>query len=414
MAIEVKVPSLGESITSGILAGWHVQEGDFVQKEQTIYELETDKITSEGLAEADGVISLKIAEGEEVAIGQVIASIDDTQQAPTVESSWTETEAKTQEDSSPSVTKNDAPQAPSVHRLASETGLDPTTLKGSGKQGRVTKGDMLEALKDKASVTDAGTTSEKEEKKGKAAQQVADVGVGPSLEERTTRKPMSSIRKRIAERLMQAQHSAAILTTFNEVDMGAIISLRKRHQERFQQKYGIKLGFMSFFVKAVVHALREVPELNAQIDGDAIVQNHYYDIGVALSAPQGLMVPVVRDCDQLSFAQVEDSLVRYAQKAKENKITLEDLSGGVFTISNGGIFGSMLSTPLLNTPQSGILGMHAIQERPVVREGEIVIRSMMNLALSYDHRIVDGREAVSFLITLKKAIEDPSCLLLEL
>ena len=273
---------------------------------------------------------------------------------------------------------------------------------------------MLEALKDKASVTDAGTTSEKEEKKGKAAQQVADVGVGPSLEERTTRKPMSSIRKRIAERLMQAQHSAAILTTFNEVDMGAIISLRKRHQERFQQKYGIKLGFMSFFVKAVVHALREVPELNAQIDGDAIVQNHYYDIGVALSAPQGLMVPVVRDCDQLSFAQVEDSLVRYAQKAKENKITLEDLSGGVFTISNGGIFGSMLSTPLLNTPQSGILGMHAIQERPVVREGEIVIRSMMNLALSYDHRIVDGREAVSFLITLKKAIEDPSCLLLEL
>ena len=432
MAIDVKVPSLGESITSGILASWHVADGDTVRKEQHLYDLETDKITTEGYAEADGIISLKVDEGEEVGIGQVLAVIDTSQ---TVDHN---SNAKTSSDVKPTskITGSDEPkpieplskepttsppseegsitaahadqetqnpktlptQAPSVQRLAAETGIDPTTLQGSGKGGRVTKGDMLLANEKKITSTEVNSQ--------KAA-------CKPSSEdERTTRIPMPPIRKRIAQRLMEAQHNAAILTTFNEVDMSTVMGLRKQHQERFKEKYGIKLGFMSFFVKAVVYALQEVPQINAQIDGDFIVQNHFFDIGVAMSAPQGLMVPVLRGCDQLNFAEIEQSIADYGEKAKNNKITIDDLQGGVFTISNGGIFGSMLSTPLLNTPQSGILGMHAIQERAVVRKGEIVVRPMMNLALSYDHRLIDGREAVTFLVKVKEAIEEPTSLLL--
>lgn len=233
-------------------------------------------------------------------------------------------------------------------------------------------------------------------------------------EERISRKKMSPLRKRIAQRLVEAQQTAAILTTFNEVDMSTVIKLRKQSQDNFVKKNGIKLGFMSFFVKAAVHALKMVPQLNTQMEGDNIVYNHFYDIGVALSAPQGLMVPVVKGCDRLSFAQIEESINGYVQKAKENKVTIDDLSGGVFTISNGGIFGSMLSTPILNPPQSGILGMHSIQERPVVRNGEVVVRPMMYLALSYDHRIIDGKEAVTFLVKIKEAIEDPINILLEI
>lgn len=406
MATEVKVPSMGESITSGILSSWHVSEGAAVKKGQTLYDLETDKITTEGTAEEDGVISIRVAEGEEVTIGQTVAVIDKKAQLPEESDKTLDPKSKAPEEETPSDTsKTDtpkqtkAPLSPAVRRIVAEEQINPVTIEGSGKDGRVTKGDVIAAKKTPPQSYSNPTPP------------TAEIG---SKSQRVSRQKMSPLRKRIAERLVEAQQTAAILTTFNEVDMSTVMELRKRSQEAFVQKNGIKLGFMSFFVKAVVHALKMVPQLNAQIEGDTIVSNHFYDIGVALSAPQGLMVPVVRDCDQLGFAQIEQSIGDYVQKAKENKITIDDLSGGVFTISNGGIFGSMLSTPILNPPQSGILGMHSIQERPVVRNGEVVVRPMMYLALSYDHRIIDGKGAVTFLVKVKEAIEDPTNILLEI
>jgi 2-oxoglutarate dehydrogenase E2 component (dihydrolipoamide succinyltransferase) len=408
MATEVKVPTLGESITSGILAAWHVKDGDYVESGQTLYDLETDKITSEGAAEVSGVISIKADEGEEVEVGAVIAEIDESAEKPSGESTDKADDAKAEK----AEAKEEAPKeaegkksdaiSPAVRRIAEETGTDPKKVDGTGKDGRVTKGDMLAAAEKKPAA--------KEEAKA-APTKSASPAPAKSVGERQTRKKMTPLRKTIASRLVAAQQNTAMLTTFNEVNMEPVMSLRKKHQDAFVAKYGVKLGFMSFFTKAVVHALQEVPGINAQIEGDEIIQNHFYDIGIAVSTPKGLMVPVVRDCEDKNFAEIENDIIAYAKKAKDGKISMDDLQGGVFTITNGGIFGSMLSTPILNQPQSAILGMHTIQERPMAENGQVVIKPMMYLALSYDHRIVDGREAVTFLVKVKQALEDPTRLL---
>lgn len=404
MATEVKIPAMGESITSGILSAWHVKDGDYVESGQTLFELETDKITSEGLAEVSGKISIKASEEEEVQIGQVVATIDESasgsaeKSAPKEEPKKEAPKASKSEPAPKVAAKADMPQSPAVKRVAAETGIDPNQVPGTGKDGRVTKGDMLKAQSNAPTTPSKATPAPHHTPEG----------------ERTTRTRMSPMRRKIAERLVSAQQTAAMLTTFNECDMSGVMALRKQYQDVFVKKYGIKLGFMSFFVKAAVHALQHVPNINAQIEGDEIIQNHYYDIGVAVSTPKGLMVPVIRNCEQSGFNQIEADIAAYAQKARDGKIGIEDLQGGVFTITNGGIFGSMLSTPILNAPQSAILGMHNIVERAVVVNGEITIRPMMYLALSYDHRIVDGKEAVTFLVKIKEAIEDPTRLLISI
>jgi len=407
MSLQVKIPPLGESIVSGILAKWHVANGASVKKDQPLFELETDKITSEGTAEADGVITLAVAEGAEVKIGAIVATIE--------VGAGAKAEAGDRKPESPAATAtpatvHSAPStaSPAVRRLAEETKIDPATIAGTGKAGRVTKGDMLAAaeargerqeLPDRPATTPASTNPQSA---------IRD----PQSTARATRRKMTPLRAKIAERLVQAKNQTAMLTTFNEVDMTAVRDLRARYQDDFTKRHGIKLGFMSFFVKAAVHALREVPAVNASLDGDTIVQNNYFDIGVAVSTDRGLMVPTLRDCDTHSLAQLEKDIAAYAVKARDGKIALDDLTGGVFTITNGGTFGSLLSTPILNPPQCGILGMHAIQDRPVARDGQVVIRPMMYLALSYDHRLVDGKEAVTFLVKVKQAIEDPARLLL--
>jgi 2-oxoglutarate dehydrogenase E2 component (dihydrolipoamide succinyltransferase) len=407
-SLDVKIPPMGESISSGVLAKWHVADGDVVKTGQALFELETDKITSEGAAEADGKISLKVEAGTEVTIGQVVATIDTAVGAPVAGL------AEPGPGSLTPATRLPPPSAaaqealsPAVRRLAAETGIDPTNVEGSGKAGRVTKGDLLKAAEAPKPAAPATTTTD-EPKPAPAKKPAA------SPDERQTRKKMTPLRARIAERLVQAQHEAAMLTTFNEVDMSAVMALRAKYQDAFVKKHGFKLGFMSFFAKAVVQALKEVPAVNARIDGEYIVQNHYYDLGVAVSTEKGLMVPVVRDCDSLGMAGIEQAIANVAKKARDGKITLSDLEGGVFTITNGGIFGSMLSTPILNSPQSAILGLHAINDRPVAVDGQVVIRPMMYLALSYDHRLVDGREAVTFLVKVKQVIEDPARLLIEI
>ena len=398
MQHEVKIPSMGESIVSGIITQWSVNNGDYVNEGDTIYELETDKITSEGIAEVSGAIEILVEADSEVEIGQVVAKIDDSAKAPAKEEAKTE-EAPVQEEK-PSASDV---HPPSVERLAATTGVDPAKVEGTGKDGRVTKGDMLAAAKEPAQPAEPVAPA-------KPIPGAAPRAVDPN-QPRTTRKKMTSLRKRIAERLVAVKNETAILTTFNEVDMSAVMNTRKEVQEDFVAAYGIKLGFMSFFVKAVVKALQAVPTINAQIEGDEIVTNHYFDIGVAVGTEKGLLVPVIRDCDQLSLAEIEHQLAEYAKQAREGKIAIESLQGGVFTISNGGVYGSMLSTPLLNPPQSGILGMHNIIERPVAVNGKVEIRPMMYLALSYDHRVVDGKEAVTFLIKLKESIEKPSRLI---
>jgi len=397
MPLQVIIPPLGESVVSGILAKWHVADGAAVKKDQPLYELETDKITSEGLAEADGVITLAVAEGAEVKIGQVVATIEvgaaSTQAAPAAAPASAQSAIRDPQSA--------IPPSPAVRRLAEETKIDPATVAGTGKAGRVTKGDMLAA---------AEARGERQELPGRPA--TTPASTNPQSTARSTRRKMTPLRAKIAERLVQAKNQTAMLTTFNEVDMSAVRELRARSEDDFLKGHGIKLGVMSVFVKAAVLALREVPAVNASLDGDTIVQNSYFDIGVAVSTERGLMVPTLRDCDTKGLAQIEKDLAAYAVKAREGKIGLDDLQGGVFTITNGGIFGSMLSTPILNPPQCGILGMHAIQDRPVARDGQVVIRPMMYLALSYDHRLVDGKEAVTFLVKIKQAIEDPARLLL--
>ena len=390
MPLEVKIPPMGESISTGILAKWHVGDGESVSKDQPLFELETDKITSEGTAEAAGRITLRVGAGSEVKIGQVVALIETAGAGPA---------------GAPPAAPAPAPEAapaaqpsPAVRRIAEETGVNPAGVAGTGKAGRVTKADMLEAARGPAPAPGAAT------QQAPASPPAA----------RQTRHKLSPLRQRIAERLVAAQHAAALLTTFNEVDMSAVMALRARHQEEFVKRHGFKLGFMPFFVKAAVHALREIPAVNTQIEGENLVQNHYYDIGVAVSTEKGLMVPVIRDCDALGMAEIERAITDAAARARDGRITLPDLEGGVFTITNGGTFGSLLSTPIINPPQSAILGMHAINERPVAAGGQVVIRPMMYVALTYDHRLVDGRDAVTFLVKVKQGIEDPARLLLGL
>jgi 2-oxoglutarate dehydrogenase E2 component (dihydrolipoamide succinyltransferase) len=398
---------MGESISSGVLAKWHVQNGDVVKKDQPLFELETDKITSEGTAEAAGKITFTVEAGTEVKIGQVVATIDPDAAA----GAGTKTAPSTREAATPSANPAVATPnpytppgepSPAVRRIAAETGIAPASVTGTGKAGRVTKGDMLAAVG--SPLAGAPTPSATPTASGPVS--------SPTSTEKQTRKKLTPLRQKIAQRLVAAQHEAAMLTTFNEVDMSAVMALRAKYQDDFVKKNGLKLGFMSFFTKAVVHALKEVPAVNAQIDGDSIVQNHYYDVGVAVSTDKGLLVPVVRNCDVLGMADIEKAIADAAKRAREGKITLPDLEGGVFTITNGGIFGSMLSTPIINPPQSAILGLHAINDRPVAVNGQVVIRPMMYLALSYDHRLVDGKEAVTFLVKVKQAIEDPTRLIL--
>ena len=417
---EVKIPALGESIASGILAKWHVKDGALVTRGQALFELETDKITSEGQAEVSGRVTLKVPEGTEVAIGQLVALIDETAAAPAAPApapaapAPAKVEAPAPKPAPAAIPPSTAPLSPAARRVATETQIDPATIQGTGKSGRVTKGDLLAASE--ATVPTHPGFATPIAPPRESAPQPTPPPAAPALApkasgDRVTRSKLSPLRKRIAERLVSAQQTAAILTTFNEVDMSAVMALRKKHQESFTARHGVKLGFMSFFVKAVVQALQSVPAVNAQLAGDELLQNHFYDVGVAVGTERGLIVPVVRDCDQLSFAGIEKAIGDHAKKAREGKIKIEDLQGGVFTISNGGIYGSMLSTPILNPPQSGILGLHNIKERAVVVDGQIVIRPIMYLALSYDHRVVDGKEAVTFLTRVKDAIEDPSRLL---
>ena len=424
--LDVKIPSMGESITSGVLAKWHVRDGDFVKKDQPLFELETDKITSEGTAEAAGRVVLKVPVGSEVKIGQLVATIElvaetGERKSDTGKQGITASASSLSPSPSESIRSpvSGLRNPPSVRRLAAETGIDPATIAGTGKGGRVTKGDMLAAaatetgnrLPDSGkNVSPAQTPSQSLPPAEPIRFPVSDLQnvagpASPVSSAKHTRRKLTPLRQRLAQRLVQAQREAAMLTTFNEVDMSAVRDLRAKYQEEFTRKHGIKLGFMSFFVKAVVRALQEVPAVNAQLDDDTVVENHYYDIGVAVSTERGLMVPVLRDCDRISFADIEKQLAAAAQKAREGRITLADLEGGVFTITNGGVFGSLLSTPILNAPQCAILGMHAIQDRPVAVSGQVVIRPMMYLALSYDHRIVDGRDAVTFLVKVKQAIE---------
>jgi 2-oxoglutarate dehydrogenase E2 component (dihydrolipoamide succinyltransferase) len=402
MIIEVKIPPLGESILSGVLAKWHVKTGDSVKKDQPLFELETDKITSEGVAESAGVITLKVATGAEVKIGELVATLDTASGGTTSVSSA----AVAAPGGKTSVSSPAAAASPAVRRLAADTGIDPASVAGTGKAGRVTKGDMLAAAVTPKEIAAAIASAP-----AAAVPDSAPVVTAQPAGKRSRAK-MSKLRQTIAKRLVSAQHEAAMLTTFNEVDMSAVMALRAKYQDDFVKKNGVKLGFMSFFTKAVVHALKEVPAINAQLDGDEVVQNHYYDISMAVSTEKGLVVPVVRDCDQLDMAGIEKAIGEVAKKARDNKLGLPDFEGGCFTITNGGVFGSMLSTPIINAPQSAILGLHAINERPMAVNGQVVIRPMMYLALSYDHRLVDGKEAVTFLLKIKQAIEDPTRLLL--
>ncbi|MEY4033088.1 MAG: hypothetical protein RL492_282 [Verrucomicrobiota bacterium] len=423
MAVEVKIPPMGESITGGLLASWTVKSGDAVRKGQPLFSYETDKVTSEGTAEVDGCITITVPAGTEVLVGQVIATIEAgaAGASPTPAAAPAAT-AKT-EPAKPATAPAPAPKAapvlaksgaaaeisPAVRRIAAETGLNPASIQGTGKAGRVTKGDMLAALDGKTPIMAVApaTTSPAPSTPAAAAAPAAI----PSREGRTTRKRMSPLRRKIAERLVQAKSETAMLTTFNEVNMAPVMELRKRHGEEFLKKYGVKLGFMSFFVKAAVQALKDVRAVNAQLDGEDIVENNFYDIGVAVGTDKGLMVPVVRDCDELSFAGIEKAITDFGKRARDGKIQLPELQGGVFTISNGGIYGSMLSTPILNHPQAAIMGLHNIVERPVAENGQVVIRPIMYLALSYDHRIIDGKEAVTFLVKVRQYIEEPHTLL---
>jgi 2-oxoglutarate dehydrogenase E2 component (dihydrolipoamide succinyltransferase) len=421
MAVEVKIPPMGESITGGLLAAWLVKSGDAVRKGQPLFSYETDKVTSEGTAEVDGKITIAVEAGTEVLVNQVVATIEAgaAGNAPSAPAAAAPAAAKTAP-AAPAPAPKAAPVAaksgaaaevsPAVRRLSAETGLDPAGVEGSGKAGRVTKGDMLAALAGQTPIRAVAPAAAAPSTVAAPSAPAAAVSI-PSRDGRTTRKRMSPLRRKIAERLVQAKTETAMLTTFNEVNMAPVMELRKRHGEEFLKKYGVKLGFMSFFVKAAVQAMKEVPAINAQLDGEDIVENNFYDIGVAVGTDKGLMVPVVRDCDQLNFAGIEKAIGDFGKRARDGKIQLPELQGGVFTISNGGIYGSMLSTPILNHPQAAIMGLHNIVERPVAENGQVVIRPIMYLALSYDHRIIDGKEAVTFLVKVRQFIEDPQRLL---
>ena len=407
MSVEVKVPAVGESISSGVVSVWHKKSGEQVSAGDPLFTLETDKVSTEINADADGVLKTLVAEGAEVKIGDVVATIEAGDGAKQEKKAEPKPEKSGEQKHVPP--KEEAVLSPAARRIVTEEKLDPQEIRGSGKGGRVMKSDALSAAQNR--------TAPREEPPAEKAKDdhAEEKSAAPVQSEsgRFTRKKMSPLRRKIAAQLVMAQHTAAILTTFNECDMTAVQELRAKSQEAFTKKNGLKLGFMSFFIKATVEALKAVPSINSRIEGEDMIQNHYYDIGVAVGTERGLVVPVVRDADKKSFAELERDIADFAVKAREGKMKIEDLQGGVFTISNGGVYGSLLSTPILNPPQSGILGMHTIQKRPMAIKDKIEIRPMMYLALSYDHRAVDGKEAVTFLITLKQLIEDPTKLALD-
>ena len=415
MSVEVKIPAVGESITSGIVSVWHKKSGDFVNAGDALFTLETDKVSTEIAAETSGVLDAIVPEGQEVKIGEVVATIDDSKKAREVkpsdkkapEKSETKTAASPHEKYADAKTASPARTlSPAVRRIVDEEHLEPEKISGTGKSGRLTKADALAAAQNREPVGDAVSVSGKQT----ASPTEQD---RQSADGRFVRKKMSPLRRKIAAQLVMAQHTAAILTTFNECDMSAVQELRTKSQDAFTKKNGVKLGFMSFFIKASVEALRAVPVVNGRIEDEDFIQNNFYDIGVAVGTERGLVVPIVRDADKKSFADLERAIADYATKAREGKLKIEDLTGGTFTISNGGVYGSLLSTPILNPPQSGILGMHKIMLRPVAVDGKVEARPMMYLALSYDHRAIDGREAVTFLIKVKECIEDPKKLPLD-
>jgi 2-oxoglutarate dehydrogenase E2 component (dihydrolipoamide succinyltransferase) len=403
MSVDVKIPAVGESITSGVVSVWHKKSGEHVRKGEPLFTLETDKVSTEIVADVDGVLETKAAEGQEVKIGEVVAEIDESAAAP---SPAPEEPPRPDRKDSP---KKDQPLSPAVRRIVEEEKLDPSAIAGSGKDGRVTKGDALAAKEDRQEQAEPARKEPAEPRREEAAE-VQESLAPVASDGRVTRKRMSPLRRKIAQQLVMAQQTAAILTTFNECDMSEVQALRAHAQESFTQKNGVKLGFMSFFVKATVAALKAVPPLNGRIEGDDFVQNNFYDIGVAVGTDRGLVVPVVRDADKKSFADLERDIAGFAKKAREGKLKIEELQGGTFTISNGGIYGSLMGTPILNPPQSGILGMHKIMERPVAVNGAVVVRPMMYLALSYDHRAIDGKEAATFLVKVKESIERPKTL----
>ncbi|HET9695005.1 MAG TPA: 2-oxoglutarate dehydrogenase complex dihydrolipoyllysine-residue succinyltransferase [Steroidobacteraceae bacterium] len=432
--IEVRVPQLPESVADATLVAWRKQPGDTVSRDENLVDLETDKVVLEVPAPATGVLKeLKVQNGTTVTGGQLLAIIDDaaatTSAAAAGETARSAGEGRKAAGPSPGgvpatsrataaaeVKAQGDKLAPSVRRLVEEHKLEPSTISGSGRDGRITKGDVLTHLATSGtSPATAGEVARSAGEGGKGTMSSPGVPPTASAGERGERRvPMTRLRARIAERLVQAQSTAAMLTTFNEVDLTAVNALRARYRERFEKEHGARLGFMSFFVKACVEALKRFPVVNASVDGNDIVYHEFYDIGVAVSTDRGLIVPVLRDADAMSFGEIETSVVGYATRAREGSLTLEELTGGTFTITNGGVFGSLLSTPILNMPQSAILGMHKIQERPVVVDGQVVVRPMMYLALSYDHRLIDGREAVQFLVAVKDGLEDPSRLLLQI
>lgn len=418
MLLEIKVPSVGESVTEATLAQWYKKEGDQVRKGELLFVLETDKVTLEIEAEADGVLKISKSEGETIPIGGVVGTIDRSA-APVAVEEPAAAEAVEPPPAAPPPTAEPPPVEPaaeiplaaepvlppSVRRLVAEKNLDASKIRGTGPGGRITKGDVILYLEQAAVAVPSEVP---------APARALPHEVAPAIDESITRKPMSQIRQRIAARLVEAKQSTAMLTTFNEIDMTRVQEIRAHYKEPFLKKYGVRLGIMSFFIKACVEALMEFPELNAYIENKDIIYHNYYHLGVAIGAERGLVVPVIRDVDKLSFAQLEQAIIDYVKKIQENRLELADLEGGTFTITNGGVFGSLLSTPILNIPQSGILGMHKIENRPVVLDGQVVVRPMMYVALTYDHRIVDGRQAVTFLVRIKEFIEEPDRIMIEI
>jgi 2-oxoglutarate dehydrogenase E2 component (dihydrolipoamide succinyltransferase) len=391
MIVEVKVPQLSESVAEATLLDWHKKEGEKVSRDENLIDIETDKVVLELPSPADGVLVKILRKARDsVGSGDVIAQIDTEGKAAAVAA------APSQPKQTQEKPKTAPPVMPAAQKIAAEKGIDTSAIQGTGRDGRVTKGDVLEAKKP-------------------LQQPPPPINIEQLTSGRPEQRvPMSRLRQRVAERLVQSQSTAAILTTFNEVNMAPVMEMRKRYQERFEKEHGVRLGFMSFFVKAAVHALKRFPVVNASIDGTDIVYHGYFDIGVAVGSPRGLVVPILRDADRMSFAEIEKKIGEFGKRAQDGKLAIEELTGGTFSISNGGVFGSMLSTPIINPPQSAILGVHATKDRAVVENGQVVVRPMNYLALSYDHRIIDGREAVLFLVGIKEALEDPARLILEI
>lgn len=419
MAIEVKIPAVGESITSGVVSTWHKKSGDFVHEGDPLFTLETDKVSTEIVAEKAGVLEAKVPEGQEVKIGQLVAIIDDSksvpeEKPPAAPKEKKEPEAKKKPAEERREKEEEKPLSPAVRRIVEEEHLEPERIPATGKGDRLTKGDVLAAA-GAASRASVGKVVNPKTFGADSFPRTAAPSeqTHPSRDGRVTRKKMSPLRRKVAAQLVLAQQTAAILTTFNECDMTAVQALRADAQDAFVKKHGVKLGFMSFFIKAAVEALKAVPPVNGRIEDEDFIQNNFYDIGIAVSTERGLVVPVVRDADKKSFAELERDIAGFATRAREGKLKLEELQGGTFTITNGGVFGSLFATPILNPPQSGILGMHKIMLRPVAVDGKVEVRPMMFLALSYDHRVIDGKESVTFLVKVKESIEDPTKLPLD-